>query len=122
MRTVRHVARETLLVTLLGAAGSAAAQDAPSKTEAPRMEVVVVEASRVADEQITQQAEAALANDPWIFSDHVTVTTHNGVIRVEGIVQDTSEWFRILRLCRKIPGARRVVSELEMLHNDPDGG
>src|SRR5215472_10955655 len=122
MSRARHLARETLLITLLGAAGSAAAgQDASWKTEAPRAEVVV-QASRLADEQITQLAETAVTNDPWIFSDHITISTHNGVIRVEGIVQDTGEWFRILRLCRKIPGARRVVSELEMLHNDPDGG
>jgi len=30
--------------------------------------------------------------------------------------------FRIMRHCRKIPGARRVVNELEIMHNDPDGG
>jgi osmotically-inducible protein OsmY len=108
-------------VTLLGAAGSGAAQDAARKTEAPPAEVIV-QATRLADEQITQQAVQAVSNDPWIYSDHVTITTRNGVIRVEGIVQDTGELFRILRICRRIPGARRVVSELEMQHNDPDGG
>ena len=111
----------TALVTLLGAAGADAAQDAARQTEASAAEVIV-RASRLADEQITQEAEAAIANDPYIFGDHITVTTRNGVVRVEGIIQDTGEWFRILRLCRKIPGARRVVSELEMLHSDPDGG
>lgn len=114
-------AGQLVFVALLRAAGSGAAQDAAWKTEAPRAEVVV-RANRLADEQITQQAETAISSDPWIFSDHVTITTRDGVIRVEGIVQDTQEWFRILRHCQKIPGARRVVSELEMLHNEPDGG
>jgi osmotically-inducible protein OsmY len=63
-----------------------------------------------------------LTEDPWIFSEHITVTTRNGVVRLEGIVADTGELFRVLSLCRKIPGARRVINELEMIHNDPDGG
>jgi len=110
-----------LFVALLGAPGSGAAQDASHTREATPGEVVI-QATRLADEQITERAQKALSNDPWIYNDHVTVTTRNGVVTVEGIVQDTGEWFRILRLCRKIPGARRVVDRLEMLHNDPDGG
>jgi osmotically-inducible protein OsmY len=66
--------------------------------------------------------QKTLTEDPWIFSEHITVTTQNGVVRLEGIVGDTGELFRVPRLCRKIPGARRVVNELEMMHNDPDGG
>ena len=86
-------------------------------------EEVVVQATRLADEQITQQAQKAISDDPWIYGEHLTVTTQNGVIRVEGIVQDTWEWFRIIDRCRRIRGARRIdTSGLEMLHNDPDGG
>jgi osmotically-inducible protein OsmY len=86
------------------------------------MEEVVITASKKADEQVTQQVQKVLTNDPWIFGDHITVTTENGVVRLEGIVGDTGELFRILRLCRKIPGAKRVVNQLEIMHNDPDGG
>ena len=110
-----------LLVTLLGAAGNCPAREAEMKTE-PQLEEVVISASKRADEQVTQQVQKVLTNDPWIFGDHITVTTENGVVRLEGIVGDTGELFRILRLCRKIPGARRVVSQLEIMHNDPDGG
>jgi osmotically-inducible protein OsmY len=84
---------------------------------------VVIQAKRqAADEQVTRQVEKTLTDDPWVFGDHITVTTHNGVVRLEGIVGDTGEMFRIVRLCRKIPGARRVVNALEIMHNDPDGG
>ena len=110
-----------LLATLLGAAGYCLAQGALEKP-ATRLEEVVINAARTADEQVTRQAEKKLANDPWIFSEHITVTVQNGVVHLEGIVGDTGEWFRVLDLCRKIPGARRVVSELEIIHNDPDGG
>ena len=57
-----------------------------------------------------------------MFADHVTISTRNGVVRVEGFVGDSGERFRILRLCRRIPGTRRVVDALEVMNNDPDGG
>src|SRR5215469_5622799 len=110
-----------LLATLLGAAGYCLAQGAAEKPET-RLGEVVINAARTADEQVTRQVEKKLANDPWIFSEHITVTTRNGVVHLEGIVGDTGEWFRLLDLCRRIPGAWRVVSELEIMHNDPDGG
>jgi hypothetical protein len=116
-----HFALLFLFATPFGAAGSCLAQDAADKAGADRVEVVI-HANRLADEQVTRQVQKTLSGDPWIYSEHITVTTQNGVVRLEGIVGDSGELFRILRLCRKIPGARRVVNELEMMHNDPDGG
>jgi hypothetical protein len=111
-----------LFVTLLGAAGSCPAEDAAGKADTPLPEVIIAAKRHAADEQVTRQVEQTLTKDPWIFADHITITTQNGVVRLEGIVGDTGEMFRIMRLCRKIPGARRVVNELEIMHNDPDGG
>jgi BON domain len=107
---------------LLGAAASCPGQNAAPTAASPLPEVVVQAERQAADEEVTRQVTKALTDDPWIFGDHITVTTHNGVVRVEGIVGDTGEMFRIMRLARKIPGARRVVNALEMMHNDPDGG
>jgi osmotically-inducible protein OsmY len=107
---------------LLGAAGSCPAEDAAGKPDTPLPEVIIAAKRHAADEQVTRQVEQTLTNDPWIFAEHITITTQNGVVRLEGIVGDTGEMFRIMRLCRKIPGARRVVNELEIMHNDPDGG
>ena len=111
-----------LFTTLLGAAGSCPALDAAEREDAKLPEVVIEAKRQAADEQVTRQVQKTLTEDPWIFSDHITVTTRNGVVRVEGIVGDTGELFRVLRLCRRIPGARRVVDALEIMHNDPDGG
>jgi hypothetical protein len=111
-----------LLTAFPGATASCLAQDATQKAD-PNLAEVVIQAKRQAvDEQITLQVEKTLTDDPWVYSEHLTVTTRNGVVRIEGIVQDTAELFRILRLARKTPGARRVVNATEMLHNDPDGG
>ena len=111
-----------LFVILLGAAGSCPAEDKAGKADAPLPEVIIAAKRQAADEQVTRQVEQTLTKDPWIFAEHITITTQNGVVRLEGIVGDTGEMFRIMRLCRKIPGARRVVNELEIMHNDPDGG
>jgi hypothetical protein len=111
-----------LLATLLGAGGACLAQDAAENVDSRLQEVVIQAKRQAADEQVTRQAERTLTDDPWIYGEHITVTTHNGIVRLEGIVGDTGEMFRIVRLCRKIPGARRVVNALEIMHNDPDGG
>jgi osmotically-inducible protein OsmY len=107
---------------LLGAAGSCPAEDVAGKADTRLPEVIIAAKRQAADEQVTRQVVQTLTNDPWIFAEHITITTQNGVVRLEGIVGDTGEMFRIMRLCRKIPGARRVVNELEIMHNDPDGG
>jgi hypothetical protein len=98
-----------LSALLLGAAPSCPAQDA-ARTGSLNLPEVVIQAKRqAADEQVTRQVQQTLTNDPWIYYDHITVTTQNGVVTLEGIVGDTGEMFRIVRLCRKITGARRVV-------------
>ena len=122
-----HPALALVFATLLGAAASCLAQDAarvadPRVTD-PHLPEVLVQAERQADEEVTRQVQQTLAKDPWIYTQHVTVTTHNGVVRVEGIAQDTGEWFRIIDLARRTKGARRVdTSGLALINNDPDGG
>lgn len=111
-----------VFATLLGAAGSCAAQDAAEKANARLQEVVIRAKKQAADEQVTQQVQKTLTDDPWIYAEHITITTQNGVVRLEGIVGDTGERFRMVRVCRKIPGVRRVVDALEMPANDADGG
>jgi len=115
--------RYTITVALLlSGIGSCPAEDAAEKAN-ERMQEVVIQAKRqAADEEVTREVRKNLTSDPWIFAEHVTITTENGVVRLEGFVGDTGERFRILRRCRKIPGTRRVVDALEVVSNDPDGG
>ncbi len=64
----------------------------------------------------------ALKQDPFIFSDHVTVTTENGVVRLEGIVTDLVDLHRILRLARRFAGkGGRVENRMEFIQQDRDG-
>ena len=63
----------------------------------------------------------ALQQDPYIFSDHVTVTAENGVVRLEGMVRDLSDLYAMLRLARRIAGKGRVVNQIEFVPIDIDG-
>jgi len=82
---------------------------------------IVVTANREADSAMTVKVTTALRQDPYIFSDHVLVTTENGVVRLEGIVRDLPDLFQILRLARRIAGKGRVVNTLEFVPADDDG-
>ena len=108
------------VASVLGS-GACLAQDAAKKANAPLAEVLV-QGTRASDAHITEQVQSVLSNDPWIYAEHITVSTEKGIVRVEGIVGDSWEMRRVLREARKTPGVRRVVNELEMFHNDPDGG
>ncbi len=108
----------TLGVAALGTSSPSAALGAPQTGE---LKEIVVTAVRQSDAAISVRVAPALREDPYIFSDHVTVTTENGVVRLEGIVSDLSDLYQILRLARRIAGKGRVVNELQFIPIDVDG-
>ncbi len=115
-----------MFAVLLGRPGSGVAQlrmdtaNEPAKT--PGEEVIVTGNRELPDEQVTQQVEEALANDPYVYAEHVTVTTSNGIVTCEGIVADVAELRRVLRICRRASGSKRVVNDLQINDFPPEGG
>jgi osmotically-inducible protein OsmY len=107
----------TLGVAALGAVPFAWAADPQKDVH----EEVVITAGRQSDVLMTAKVATALKQDPFIFSDHVTVTTENGVVRLEGIVTDLVDLHRILRLARRIAGKGRVENRMEFIQQDRDG-
>jgi hypothetical protein len=93
------------LIVLLGRFGSGVAQartdTASERAKTPLEEVVVTAKRHLTDEQVTQQVEKALADDPYAYAEHVTVTTSNGVVTCEGIVGDAAE---LRRGCASVDG------------------
>jgi osmotically-inducible protein OsmY len=75
---------------------------------------VVVTAARQSDTVLAAKVTAAVQEDPYIFGDHITVTVENGVVRLEGIVNDLSDLHRVLRLARRFGGTRYVANYLEL--------
>ena len=81
---------------------------------------IVVTAKR-SDEAIAAKVETAIKQNPYIFSDHVTVTAKNGVVRVAGVVNDLNDLLAILRVARRVAGKGRVVNEIEYQAVDDAG-
>jgi osmotically-inducible protein OsmY len=115
-----------MLVVLLGGLGSGVAQVRPDAANEPAktslQEVVVTAQRHLTDEQVTEQVEKALADDPFVYAEHVTVTTRDGRVVCEGIVGDVWELRRVLRICRRASGSKHVVIELQINDSIPEGG
>jgi osmotically-inducible protein OsmY len=80
-----------------------------------------VTASRLSDEALVDAVTAALQQDPYILSDHVSVTVAHGVVTIRGQVREVTNLFAILRLARRIAGDSRVVDQIEFDPYDEDG-
>jgi osmotically-inducible protein OsmY len=103
-------------VAVLAAWPVAVAQAPDAQRHDPAaLQEVVVTASRQADEALTAKVVQALQDNPYVFADHVSIETENGIVRVRGMVFDLSDLRRTLFLARRIAGKRRVVNELELI-------
>ena len=100
-------------MALLGSLSSATAFAAPPSAEIK--DEVVVATARQSDAVIAAKVTTAVQQDPYIFGDHITVTVENGVVRLDGIVNDLSDLHRVLRLARRIGGKRYVANHLELM-------
>jgi osmotically-inducible protein OsmY len=119
------VTRGPLLAGTLGVAAfgcpwavlGAAPSNAPPGAE---LGEIVVTAKRL-DEALAAKVQAAIEQNPYIFSDHITVTAKNGVVTVRGVVNDLNDLLAILRIARRVAGKGRVVNEIEFQAVDDAG-
>jgi osmotically-inducible protein OsmY len=120
MAAARRNRSGSLLATALGVAALSAwpAQaQAPAverHAEPPREEVIIT-ATRQSDAVLTAKVEQALKDDPYIFAEHMSVVTENGIVRLQGIALDVNDLRQALTLARRIAGRRRVVNEIELM-------
>jgi osmotically-inducible protein OsmY len=110
----------TLGVAAFGASWAALGAPPSNATSGQDLQEIVVTAKR-SDEAMAAKVEAALKQNPYIFSDHVTVTAKNGVVRVGGVVNDLNDLLAILRVARRAAGKGRVVNEIEYQAVDDAG-
>lgn len=109
-----------LFATALGVVVLAARP--PAMAQAPAVEPghdtalqeVVISATRQADEALTAKVTQTLQDDPYVFADHLSVETENGIVRVRGVVIDPADMRRVLLLARRVAGRRRVINEIEL--------
>jgi BON domain len=102
-------------VALLAAVAALAGQ--PPKP----LDTVIVTAGHlrnVADEELAQEVKAALRSNPIVDDNHVTITVKNGVVTMDGFVQDAWDLMALRRVAKKVPGVKKIVNDVELVLND----
>ncbi|HEX4598773.1 MAG TPA: BON domain-containing protein [Burkholderiaceae bacterium] len=113
-----------LLAAALGVGGLAGWSAAHAQTPAvqpgdqPIQTEIVITATRPTDAVITAKVEHVLQEDPYVFGEHISVVTENGIVRLEGFVLDVTDMYRAVTLARRIAGRRRVVNDLELYQSN----
>ena len=100
-------------------ASPVAAQHAPAAGRDALQEITVT-AKKLSktDEEMTAQVETALRSDRFIFSEHVTIASKNGVVTLSGIAVDYWDVITMKRLVRRMPGVKRVVDNIDISLGD----
>jgi osmotically-inducible protein OsmY len=78
-------------------------------------------AERLADADIADRVQAALLADPNIYARHIEVTVDRGVVHLAGYVWDDADFRTARRDAASIPGAKTVVSEMELVRGGMAG-
>jgi hypothetical protein len=107
-----------LLAATLGVAVLAARP--PALAQETARPVIVVTATREADAALTAEVEQVLQDDKYVFSDHISVETQNGIVTLRGIAMDLGDLHRALILARRVAGRRRVVNRIDLIPEDLD--
>ena len=109
-----------IIACMFWLAASAAAQNAAAPPVG-RLDPIVVTAKKRADpamdERTTLHVEEALHSDAIFNDEHVTVSIKNGIVTLQGIVFDDWDVRTAVRIARRIPGVKRVVTDFYV----PDG-
>ncbi|HEX3396670.1 MAG TPA: BON domain-containing protein [Steroidobacteraceae bacterium] len=90
------------------------AQEAGASSGNDLQQITVTAKKTFLDEQVAQNVETALHDDPYIFDTHVTITTKNGVVTLHGFVFDYEDVLAMRRLAKKVPGVKKVVNDIEV--------
>jgi osmotically-inducible protein OsmY len=106
------------MIFALGCVWSMQAGAQPTDVPGGLLEPIIVTAQKRAvhesDEEVTKQVEAALRADPYVFDEHVTITTKDGVVTLSGFVLDVWDVFTLKRMVKKMPGVKKVVDQLDL--------
>jgi hypothetical protein len=84
-------------------------------------QIVVTGPKSLTDQEVTKRVETALDSNPYLDASRVTVTTRDGVVRLEGMIGgDPLDLIAALRITYRVAGVRRVIDDLDT--HDFDNG
>lgn len=107
----------TALVVLSAHSIAAPSSESMATTTNPVEPVIISEKKApkdLSDRDVTKRVEMALDSDPYVYAEHVAVTTADGVVTLQGLVGDEWDLRRAIRDSSRVAGVKRVVDELEI--------
>ena len=100
-------------LTVAQPAAARLSEAAPRPQDESHLPEVIISAAR--DQATTAKVVQALQDDPYVYAAHISVTTENGIVRLQGLAFDVGDLQRALYLARRASGSRRIVNEIELL-------
>lgn len=111
--------QSTSLLAVLSYLWATVALAQTKATPADVLSEITVTARKVTlDEEVSRNVASALHSDAYVDDAHVTITTKNGVVTLHGFVQDAWDLLALRRIAKKVPGAKRIVNDVELVLND----
>lgn len=111
--------QSTSLLAVLSYLWATVALAQTKATPADVLSEITVTARKVTlDEEVSRNVAFALHSDAYVDDAHVTITTKNGVVTLHGFVQDAWDLLALRRIAKKVPGAKRIVNDVELVLND----
>jgi BON domain len=118
MKVARNVMLFGTALLALSAYGIAAPLSESKPTTTNPVGAVIISEKKapkgLSDRDVTKRVEMALDSDPYVYAEHVAVTTADGVVTLHGLVGDEWDLWRAIRDSSRVAGVRRVVDELEI--------
>lgn len=66
------------------------------------------------DQQVDQRVTAALQSDRYLYAEHITVTSQDGVITLHGLVDSDWDLLDAIKISSRVKGVKSVVDDLEI--------
>lgn len=65
-------------------------------------------------QSLDQRVTAALESDPYLYSEHITVTSKDGVVTLHGSVGDEWDLRKAIKISSQVEGVKDVVDDLQI--------
>jgi osmotically-inducible protein OsmY len=118
MKVARNVVVFGTALLALSAYSIAAPSSESKETTTNRVGPVIIPGQKaqedLSDREVTKRVELALDSDPYVYAEHVFVTTTDGVVTLQGLVGDERDLLSSIRISSRVAGVKSVVDELEI--------
>lgn len=105
------------VLVLVGSALAAPLQQAKADTTGSVAVVAMPAIQRAqsgSDQELAERVELALNSDRYLYGQHVSVTSKDGVVALHGIVGSEQDLRSAVDISSRVPGVQRVVDGLEI--------